>query len=118
MANSSSPASWPYGGTPSPMSSTYKLPLIPEPAALFGVMVTLTVADWPGLMVTGANAAAGLTDTCHRSPVGVLTEVSNALVTASIEMVAVPAGAACAYGPHSVGPPSHSPAVTLPPVGA
>ena len=69
-------------------------------------------------MVIGENAPAGLTDTCHRSPFGVLTEVSNALVTALIEMVALPAGAAFAYGPHSVGPPTHSPAVTAPPVGA
>src|ERR1700678_463936 len=100
------------------MSSTYRLPLITEPAAPVGVMVTLTVAVWPGLMVIGANAAAGLTDTCHRSPVGELTERSNALITASIETVAVPAGAATEYGPHSVGPASHSPAVTVPPVGA
>ena len=39
------------------------------------------------------------------------------MVCAVIEMVAEPAGAVAEYGPHSLGPPAHSPAVTVPPEG-
>jgi hypothetical protein len=43
MAVSSSPLSWPYGGTPLAKSSTYRSPETTVPGAADGVIVTLTV---------------------------------------------------------------------------
>ena len=71
----------------------YRLPLTTLPAAADGVMVTLMVAVWPGLMVTGEAVVDGLTAVSQTSPGAEVTAGSNAFVVAVIVMFTVPAGA-------------------------
>src|ERR1700729_2787675 len=99
-------------------SSTLRVPRTTVPAAPVGVIVTLIVTVWPGLTTAGENVVVGSMDVSHASPVSEVTAGSNAFVTADSEIVAVPAGAAAGYGPHSVGPALQPPAGTKPPDGA
>src|ERR1700728_1575040 len=75
------------------------------------------VADWPGLMTTGAAEAAGLMAASSRSPVVEVTDVSNCLATTNMAELALPAGAGPEYGPHSVGAEPQNPFWMVPPGG-
>ena len=78
--------------------------------------MTLTVADWPGLMTTGEKVVAGLMAASSRSPVDEVTAESNALAVALIDMLTVPAGAPLGYGP-TLGRRSEPEAVVKRPAG-
>ena len=92
----------------------YCVPLTTVPDEPLGVIVTLTVADWPGLMTTGENVVAGLVAASSRSPVEEVTAVSNALELTLIDRLTVPAGAPDGYGPTSLGVANQKPFVRLP----
>src|SRR5882757_261758 len=66
-------------------------------------MVTLMVAAWPGLMITGVTVVAGLIAASMMSPVSDVTEVLNCLACTVMDELTVPAGAGPGYGPHSLG---------------
>src|SRR6202522_2306015 len=117
MAASSSPLTCPDMASGPTRSSTYRSPLTTEPLLDDGVIVTLIVAVCPALMTTGETDADGFTASCHTSPGADETAGSNALVTTDMLTVAVPGAAGVAYGPHSSGPASHRPCVTVPPDG-
>src|SRR6266700_2277595 len=106
---SSSAPCWPYGGTLVMKSSTYSVPLTTVPDVPLGVIVTLIVADWPGLMTIGENVVAGLVAASSRSPVSEVTAESNALAVALMDMLTVPAGAPLGYGPISLGVANQNP---------
>jgi hypothetical protein len=114
---SSSPVICPYGGTPEIKSSTYSAPLTTVPEVPDGVNVTSITTVWPGLIMIGENGADGLVASSQRSPVEEVTAGSKAFEVEVMVIVAVPAGAELAYGPHSVGPADQIPAVTVPPGG-
>src|ERR1700730_12476865 len=96
-------------------SATYSVPLtcVPDPAD--GVLVTLTVAVWPGLMTTVEKVVAGLTAASSRSPVLEVTAPSNALAATDMDMLTVPAGAPEGYGPISLGVANQNPSLRFPP---
>src|SRR5580700_10240653 len=114
---SSSAPCWPYGGTLVRKSSMKRLPSTCVPDVPDGVMVTLTIADWPGLMTIGENVVAGLSDASSRSPVVEVIVESKDLMVADIAILTVPAGAAEGYGPISLGVANQKPLLSSPPDG-
>src|SRR5258708_24466964 len=110
---------WPYGGTPLCSASRYSVPLCAVPEVPDGVIVTLTVADCPGWSSTAwlmaALPAAALVASCSKSPVALVTVLSNAAALTVSVSVAVPLALTSELnGPHSVGPTPQAPEVTQP----
>src|SRR5580704_17027 len=78
-----------------------------------GVMVTGMVTDWPGSTTNGVTFAAGLRLVSHKSPVGELTDGSNAAVSAVMDTTACSlAGAWPPNGPPRNGVTIQSPSGT------
>src|SRR6266567_2837352 len=99
-------------------SSTYSVPwtMVPVGPALLGVMVTLIVAVWPGLILSRLNGLAA-TERSQKSPTSEVTEPSKSFAVAVIVMLFTVPGTGGAVKPSAAaraGRATQPPAVTGP----